>query len=126
MQVYSDIVGVFGPKGELEAVELTKDSAAFAAVHLSPNQKQPNRRIGPVVVFTGDIGTVIVDLLANAVDVDIQKRLAEFNRVRAECTQVDDKGRSITIPTAEYQQAKELLTTSLKFKSAFYEDTPNV
>ena len=41
--------GVFSPRGELEAVEGSKDLADLAAVNLSPDQRQPTRVVEPLV-----------------------------------------------------------------------------
>lgn len=61
IRISRDFFGVFSPKGELESVEMTEDSALWAAANLSPKQASgaiiasSRRTIAPVTIAHGVI-----------------------------------------------------------------------
>lgn len=52
-----DMFGVYSPKGKLESVELTQDTAEHVGLNFSPRNTSGhpvmNRKVGPVTVFAG-------------------------------------------------------------------------
>lgn len=61
-EIITGFVGVFGPSGELEAVEESPSQAEFVALNLSPvidGRKNLNRTIQPITIIRGDLETAL-------------------------------------------------------------------
>lgn len=108
-------IGVISPNGELEAVESTETDAEFARVHLSPNKKQPNRKLEPVLILRGELS----DLMLEFATKELGKRFAEFEKAEKDCTTIDNKsGKPVIMATADYITARERLRTAARLQSA--------
>lgn len=57
--MHNGFLGVFNPRGELEAVEASPDVAGMMAVTMSPDKKHPNRVVETVTVVRGDLADLI-------------------------------------------------------------------